>query len=448
MKNFIFLLLLFILSIANSQVINFTDLNLKNKLLSANNINFLASKTANGSTSDIIDTNNNQEIEVSEAQQIKRLYLYDASINNLSGIENFINLEVFSCQYNNITSLNINNFTNLKTLNCNGNQISSLNFNLLPNLKILNCNNNLISSLELNNTLNLQLLECKNNLLTSLNVNMLNNLSTLNCSNNILTSLTFESNMTKLYNLDCSFNQLTSLNLNYSTTDYNNVFCQNNFLTNVDLSNFNWLQVYNCSHNLIANLSSLPMLRLQNLDCSFNQISTFDNNLFQDLKSLDISDNLITTLNISNQAELNVFLAQNNPNLTSLYMKNGVDFYTLILNNNPNLNFVCADASNLSLIAFELGNPNATITSNCALLANEKFNLENAISVYPNPSTSKINIYCNNKIKSLELLDAQGRILETIISTNTIDISDKSNGIYFLKINTDKITKIEKIVRE
>jgi uncharacterized repeat protein (TIGR01451 family) len=84
-----------------------------------------------------------------------------------------------------------------------------------------------------------------------------------------------------------------------------------------------------------------------------------------------------------------------------------------------------------------------------AVLSNSGFVLDNSISVYPNPATSKININCNNAIKSIEVYDVQGRILETIIDNKTIIyISEKSNGIYFLKINTDKGSKVEKIIKD
>lgn len=92
-----------------------------------------------------------------------------------------------------------------------------------------------------------------------------------------------------------------------------------------------------------------------------------------------------------------------------------------------------------------------------AVLSNSGFVLDNSISVYPNPANSKININldcndnlnCKNSIKSIEIYDVQGRILETIIENkNVIDISNKSNGIYFLKINTVKGSKVERIIKE
>ncbi|MBC7641250.1 MAG: T9SS type A sorting domain-containing protein, partial [Flavobacterium sp.] len=81
-------------------------------------------------------------------------------------------------------------------------------------------------------------------------------------------------------------------------------------------------------------------------------------------------------------------------------------------------------------------------------LSNSVFNTDESVSVYPNPASSKINVNCNNTIKSIELYDVQGRVLETVLNANNIDVSDKTSGIYFLKITTDNGAKIEKIIKE
>lgn len=86
-----------------------------------------------------------------------------------------------------------------------------------------------------------------------------------------------------------------------------------------------------------------------------------------------------------------------------------------------------------------------------AELSNPGFEQDNSVKIYPNPTNSIININSNFNIKSIELYDIQGRILETILEDSSafrLDISSKSNGIYFLKIKTDKGIKVEKIVKE
>ncbi|WP_291084167.1 leucine-rich repeat domain-containing protein [Flavobacterium sp. BFFFF1] len=81
----------------------------------------------------------------------------------------------------------------------------------------------------------------------------------------------------------------------------------------------------------------------------------------------------------------------------------------------------------------------------------QDFDVDNSIKIYPNPTNSIVNIISDFSIRSIELFDVQGRILETILATKTIstmDISSHANGIYFLKIKTDKGTKVQKLIKK
>ena len=82
-------------------------------------------------------------------------------------------------------------------------------------------------------------------------------------------------------------------------------------------------------------------------------------------------------------------------------------------------------------------------------LSNTIFETDSTINVYPNPTTSKITINSDFDLKSIQVYDVQGRILETLIGANKIlDISNKANGVYFLKITTNKGSKIEKVIKK
>ncbi len=60
--------------------------------------------------------------------------------------------------------------------------------------------------------------------------------------------------------------------------------------------------------------------------------------------------------------------------------------------------------------------------------------LINAISFYPNPTSSVLNIVNNNKISSLELFDISGRKIKSFTQTQTIiDMGMYTNGVYILK---------------
>ena len=83
-----------------------------------------------------------------------------------------------------------------------------------------------------------------------------------------------------------------------------------------------------------------------------------------------------------------------------------------------------------------------------ATLSNQVFKTDASVSVSPNPATSIINVNCNSSIKSIELYDVQGRVLEIIMNANNLDISNKTTGIYFIKITTENGAKVEKIIKE
>lgn len=83
-------------------------------------------------------------------------------------------------------------------------------------------------------------------------------------------------------------------------------------------------------------------------------------------------------------------------------------------------------------------------------LNNPIFEFDDSVKVYPNPTQSKININSNFNIKSVELYDVQGRILEKSFENNTsttLNLSERQSGIYFVKITSEKGSKVEKVVK-
>ena len=84
------------------------------------------------------------------------------------------------------------------------------------------------------------------------------------------------------------------------------------------------------------------------------------------------------------------------------------------------------------------------------VLGNDNFSFFD-FEYYPNPTKEIINISSNYSIKSIQLIDLQGRLLETKLVDETqsnFNITNYSNGIYFLKVTSEKGSKIAKIVKE
>ncbi|HQV37256.1 MAG TPA: T9SS type A sorting domain-containing protein, partial [Flavobacterium sp.] len=79
--------------------------------------------------------------------------------------------------------------------------------------------------------------------------------------------------------------------------------------------------------------------------------------------------------------------------------------------------------------------------------------LDSLLSIYPIPVSEVVNIKSNSNIniKTIELYDIQGRLLQTqlVNSVSTeLNLLQRANGMYFIKINTDAGTKVEKLVKE
>ncbi|MCG2611311.1 T9SS type A sorting domain-containing protein [Flavobacterium sp. SM15] len=99
---------------------------------------------------------------------------------------------------------------------------------------------------------------------------------------------------------------------------------------------------------------------------------------------------------------------------------------------------------------------NAPIQTNMAATRFESLGIvdtvvDNLISIYPNPTNDVIQVKSESTIQSIQLFDAQGRLLQTRISekqSETIDLNSKASGVYFVKITTEKGGKIEKVIKK
>jgi len=77
--------------------------------------------------------------------------------------------------------------------------------------------------------------------------------------------------------------------------------------------------------------------------------------------------------------------------------------------------------------------------------------IDASVKIYPNPSKDIIKIDASGSIKTLQLYDIQGRLLQIGIvneASASLDISNRATGIYLLKITTDKGIKVEKIIKQ
>ena len=72
--------------------------------------------------------------------------------------------------------------------------------------------------------------------------------------------------------------------------------------------------------------------------------------------------------------------------------------------------------------------------------------------VYPNPSSTNLNVKTKAEINEIQIQDISGKIVQTFSNLKTnifsFSIQNLETGTYFIKVNTDKGLRIQKIIKE
>ncbi len=317
MKNLLLLILLLTVASINAQIVSIPDPNFKNALLNYN---------------PPIDLNNDNEIQVSEAENVTTLLsLSFENISDLTGIEAFVNLTQIRMQSNPITSVDLSANTLLTSFdawNCPLNSINVSNNTLLETLVFTN---GTVDNIDLSNNNALIILRCDNNDLSELDVSNMPSLSTLGCSGNNITTLDVTNN-TQLMSLDCSSNNIMMFDFS-NNSNIETLRIGNNPITEIDLSN--------------------------------------NDNIFE----LHCDNTLISELDLSNMSSLGWMVSYNNPNLTYINLQNGNNDNYIVgegpLEDLPNLQLVCIDdlTTTFAEDINQTGHP-VTFTDDCPLTLN------------------------------------------------------------------------------
>jgi len=79
-------------------------------------------------------------------------------------------------------------------------------------------------------------------------------------------------------------------------------------------------------------------------------------------------------------------------------------------------------------------------------------NFSSAFQVYPNPASNELHVQSSKfKVQNIEVFDIYGRkchVSRVTRHENTIDISNLTNGIYFVKITTDEGIVVKKVIKQ
>ena len=157
------------------------------RLVRGVNINF-ADAAFKAYCIDSFDKNNDKEVSINEASMVKAIACDNKSIQSLSGIEYFTNLESLSCANNQLKSIDVSHNASLTELKCSGNLLTNLDVSKNKALRVLYCDNNQLTNLDISGNFSLSELKCANNPLASLLLRTGQELSVLIKPDNIVIS--------------------------------------------------------------------------------------------------------------------------------------------------------------------------------------------------------------------------------------------------------------------
>lgn len=128
-------------------------------------------------------------VRTSSIENVVDLVLNEKEISDLSGLEDFVNLENLWVQNNQLTEITVTPNTRLKFIFADGNDISELNVVGLADLEKIGMNGNQLTSIDVSRNTVLNLLEINDNQVTSLDVSANNDLFRLSVLNNPLSCI-------------------------------------------------------------------------------------------------------------------------------------------------------------------------------------------------------------------------------------------------------------------
>jgi len=237
----------------------------------------------------------NQKVLKSDAAPVEKLILTNTQIQNLKGIEAFVNLKRLYVGGNDISTVDLSKNGLLDTLDLAGNRLKTidLSFNTKliysdlygnelttvtglgssTNLNYLSLSFNYLTEFTIENP-SLETLNIDNNDIVNFDAYLGENLKTLIMYTNKIKTIDFSNNL-KLKVLRVADNKLTNITLGQKDELFY-FSCSNNFLSSLDVSHFGKL-----AHLYITDNPSLKCIKIK----SGQQIPTVGNSTYQELKT-------------------------------------------------------------------------------------------------------------------------------------------------------------------
>jgi len=380
------------------------------------------------------DISNNDYVYTHRFENITHLFIDFIDLNllglqeieDLTGIEVLLRLEVLKCSGNLISEFNASNHNQLKRLYCDSNPLSTLDLTNIPNLKMLTFGNDNISEIDLTQNVNLEYLTIRTSEISGINL----------------------SQNTKLLVLSFQYTQISTIDLSNNTL-LNYLVCDNNILTSLNLENNHNLTTLFCNLNELESLI-LASFNLEYLNCTDNLLNVLDLSSCPNLKELGAANNNIESLDFSFNSQIELLVLYNN-NLETLNLRNGNNeiLETVVAFVNPNLYCISVDDPASAPYGGQwFFDNNVNYSEDCLLGVNDVNNVLES-TLYPNPVHSTLYLETSIPIISLQIFNVKGEQIFSIMGdVSQLDFSNYLRGIYFIKMKSAYGFQTKKVIKE
>ncbi len=374
-------------------------------------------------------------------------YVFTHKIINLNNLDlDYSHISTFGPRIADLTGIEI--LYRLKDLKSRDNAITQFDGANHPQLEYLRIANDQLESVDLSLNADLWYLEIGSENLIDLDISTNTNLRTLYIEKGPnITELDLSTHL-NLFRLGVDGTGISSLNLtnNLNLISFGCYF--NVSLTSLILGEAPGLSSVVCNHNALELLDVSTLISLVNLSAIDNNLTQIDLSLNVNLKDLSLYNNSLTHIDLSHNPNMESMFIMNN-NLSSLDLRNGFSQNITLIFGIENPALYCIDVDDP--VAAPYGNNwlfghTVAYSEDCSLGTNDTEQVQAVI--YPNPVRDILTIETKENIASIEVYSMLGELLASEKGESQIDFSTYVKGIYFLKIDTEKSSVFQKVLKE
>jgi PKD repeat protein len=438
------------------------------------------------------DANQITSVDVSQNLLLTDFHCQSNQIANID-VSMLDSLEDFNCGFNQLTNIDISNNLKLERFDCSLNLLTNIDVSVNTALTYLRCDQNQLTELNISANPNINVLYAQTNNLSCLNISNGNNQNFttfvgifnfgLNC---IEVDDTAWSNANWSSNVDAGVSFSTNCSNNCSVTPCNTTANFNvldnglgNFtFTNTSAGNFSqthWAfgdgtssTTINNNHTFSANGTYVVVLTIND---STNSNLCFD--YFLDTIIVtgvpspaqcaagfvmypDTTTGDITVVNSSTGTSLTYLWDFGDGSTSTLqtpshtYTTSGPFYLCLTVDDGVGCNNMYCDSIGSNGVVFKQAGFTINVIAPPLITGLTEEDTNSNFYLFPNPTSTQLTIeYGSRMINEITILDITGKTFRTIKKNiNTIDVSDLSNGIYFVQINTVDGVTIRKWVKK